>query len=131
MLDHGTLKFQLEDDILIIEGRGPWNREAMLLSSENADIVKKQRIKDKWGVIIILYGDPIHTPDAAQLLVEYVKYDKKNGRVATALILNGSKYPELGRRHITDLYNQAGEIAEFFNNITDAKKWMRSLLDSE
>jgi hypothetical protein len=77
MLDHGTLEFQLEDDILIIEGRGPWNREAMLLSSENADIVKKQRTKDKWGVIAILNGDPIHTPDAAQLLVEYIKYDKK------------------------------------------------------
>ncbi len=128
MLDHGTLDFKLEDNILIIEGRGPWNKEAMILSSENANLVQKQRTKDEWGVIAIINGEPIHTPDAAELLVEYIKYDKNNGRVATALILTDSTFPALGKRHISELYNKAGEAFQFFNNITDAKIWMHSLL---
>jgi len=128
MSDHGTLAFTLEDNILIIEGCGPWNKEAMVLSAHNADLVQRQRKKAKWGVIAVLNGDPIHTPDAAQLLIEYVKYDKQHGRIATALILTGSTCPELAKRHIADLYLKGGEVYQFFNNITDAKIWMATVL---
>lgn len=128
MQDHGTLCFELKDNILLIEGCGPWNKEAMLLSSKSAQLAQKQRTKEKWGVIAIINGEPVHTPDAAELLIEYVRNDKKDGRVATGLILTGSSFPELGKRHIAKLYNKAGEQFQFFNNIADAEVWVRSLL---
>jgi len=128
MSDHGTLAFKLEDNILMIEGCGPWNKEAMILSTHNAGLVQRQRKKARWGVIAVLNGDPIHTPDAAQLLIEYVKYDKQNGRIATALILTDSTCPELAKRHIADLYDKAGEDYQFFSNICDAKIWMATVL---
>ncbi|MFT6984331.1 MAG: hypothetical protein ACJAT7_000117 [Psychromonas sp.] len=128
MRDHGTLAFKLEDNILIIEGCGPWNKEAMVFSVDNANVVKKLCTRDKWGVIVVLKGDPIHTSDAAELLIEYIKYDKQNGRIATALILNDSTCPVLGKRHIAELYDKAGEDYKFFNNIFDAKVWMLTLL---
>ncbi|WP_369433847.1 hypothetical protein [Psychromonas sp. MME1] len=126
--DHGTLHFELVNNILMIEGCGPWNKEAMILSLSNANVVQRLRTHEKWGVIVTLNGDPIHTPEAAELLVEYVKYDKQNGRIATALILTDCTAPALGQRHLSDLYNQAGEAYQFFNNINDAKMWMTSIL---
>ena len=128
MLDHGILNFRLEDNILIIEGTGPWNREALLLSSDTAGLVQKQRIKKKWGVIAIFNGDPIYTPDAADLLIEYVTYDKLQGRVATAVILNCSSSPELGQKHIGKICKQAGEQCQFFENLCDAKIWIKQQL---
>lgn len=128
MLDHGILNFRLDDNILIIEGTGPWNREALLLSFDTAGLVQKQRIKKKWGVIAILNGDPIHTPDATTLLIEYVTYDKLHGRVATAVILKNARSPELGRKHIDKIYEQAGELCQFFDNLHDAKSWIKEQL---
>lgn len=131
MLDHGTLHFTLEENILIIDGRGPWNKEALLLSVANANAVQQNRSGDKWAVLVNVTGDPLHTPDAEELLVEYIKYDKQHGRVATALILTNSTSPELGKRHIADLYNRAGEQYQFFNNSAEAKSWLRALLVQE
>jgi len=131
MLDHGTLHFTLEDNMLIIDGRGPWNKEALQLSVFNANAVQQKRTSDKWAVLINVTGDPIHTPDAAELLVEYIKDEKNHGRVATALILTNSTSPELGKRHIADLYNRAGEQYQFFNNRADAKSWLNALLVQE
>ena len=131
MLDHGTLHFTLEEDILIINGRGPWNKEALLLSVANANTVQQTRSSDKWAVLVNVTGDPIHTPDAAELLTEYIKYDKQHGRVATALILTHSSSPELGKRHIAEVYTNAGEQYQFFNSSVEAKSWLRSLLVQE
>ena len=128
MLDHGILNFKLDDNILIIEGTGPWNKEALLLSSDTAGLAQKPRIKKKWGVIAILNGDPIHTPDAASLLIEYVTYDKLHGRVATAVILKNASSPEFGRKHIDKIYEQAGELCQFFENLCDAKIWIKQQL---
>ncbi|WP_022943313.1 hypothetical protein [Psychromonas hadalis] len=125
MLEHGILNIKLEDNILIIEGTGPWNREALLLSFDTAGVEQKRRISQKWAVITIFNGDPIYTPDAADLLIESIEYDKLHGRVATAVILKDSNFPGLGKRHLDKIYKKAGEPCQFFENLCDAKVWVK------
>ncbi len=128
MKDHGIFKLALENNILIVEGRGPWNKEALKISFANAKMMLKLREMGKWGIIAVMYGEPVHTPDAAELLIEQIKYEKTHGRTATAFILTNSTSPELGKRHLSDLCSKADETFQFFNNVTDAEIWMKPLL---
>ena len=121
---HGELTFKVEDNIMIVEGRGPWNLEAINLSSEDARLSHDQLYGKKWGVLAIIHGDPIHTPDAAQLLTEIVINDKKNGRVASALVLDADHHPEFGKFHIGEIYGNAKETFEFFKDIESARIWL-------
>ena len=76
-LSHGEYLFSIEGNLLIIEGYGPWNLEAIINSSDDSEDMHKKLYGTRWGVLAIIHGDPIHTPDAAELLADLVKKDKK------------------------------------------------------
>ena len=128
MRDHGTLHFELVDNILFIEGCGPWNEEALHLFSRNMDLSRKKEIVGEWAVLINVIGDPIYTPSAARALIKYLKDEKQHGRVATAIILTDSNSPEVGKWHISAVYNEAGENFKFFDSKEDATHWLMSVL---
>jgi hypothetical protein len=129
MNDHGIFSLNLDGNILTVEGFGPWNKEAMKISFVNAELMLKIQGKVKWGIIAIIHGDPVHTPDAAELLVEQIIEDKRRGRIATAFILSHSTAPNFGKLHFSGLCAKADETCEFFNNVTDADIWMKSKLE--
>lgn len=126
---HGNFTFKVENRLMIIEGKGPWNLEAINRSAEDASKCHKELYGAKWGVLAIIHGDPIHTPPAAALLTDLVKVDIKNGRTASALILDDSNHPVFGRHHISQIYRDAGETFDFFHNIAEAKTWLENQLE--
>lgn len=77
---HGNLKGSVEGNLLVIEGSGPWNAEAFLTTQSDFDALHKQLYGTKWAVLMIIHGDPIHTPEAAEILFRAVQNDKKIGR---------------------------------------------------
>jgi hypothetical protein len=128
MNDHGIFSLNLDGNILTVEGYGPWNKEAMEISFVNSEQMLKLKGKIKWGIIAIIHGDPFHTDDAAESLIEQMREDKKRGRIATAFILKDSTAPYFGKLHFANLCAKADETCEFFNSVTDAKIWMKSIL---
>lgn len=126
---HGTIGLSLEDRILTIEGDGPWNIESVYVSDEKVKPFTEKLAGKPWAVMVILGGEPIHVPEATELLIKIVKQDKKNGRVATAVILNQSNSPEFGKRHIGKIYSSAGEPYEFFDDEKTALAWLHSRLE--
>ena len=127
---HGELHFKVESNIQIIKGTGPWNLESIIKSANDVSKIHDELYGTKWCVLVIIHGQPIHTPEAAQLLVEAVIQDKKNGRVASALVLDESDNPDFGRQHIAEVYREAEEHFEFFNDIEIAKKWLNNQLNA-
>lgn len=125
---HGTLDFSLDSEIIIVEGRGPWNKEAMLEAQETMNKLHEQRSTDKWGLIAILSGDALLTPDAVASLVDSIAKGKKHGRMATAIIFKDSTSPTFGRIHIAETCEQAGESFQFFDEFTEAKAWVNSMI---
>ena len=125
---HGDLSFKVEGNIMLIEGERPWNLEAINSSADNARTCHEQLYGKPWGVLAIIHGDPIHTPDAAKLLTEIVIRDKQNGRTASALVLDEDHHPDFGKFHIGEIYGNAGETFEFFNDINSARKWLNEKL---
>ena len=128
---HGDLHFTVEGNLQIIMGTGPWNLESIKKSANDAAKAHAELYGTKWCVLAIIHGQPIHTPDAEKLLVEAVKKDKKNGRIASALILDESDNPDFGRHHITGIYREAGEYFEFFSDINSARKWLGDQLKQQ
>ena len=121
---HGELSITRDGQIMVIEGSGPWNLESLERSGEIALPIQNALKGTAWGVIAIIHGEPVHVPEAAQQLVQYVKNDIKNGRVGSALLVGNSNSPNFAENHIADIYRRAGETFEFFDDLESAKSWV-------
>ena len=126
---HGKLTFQIEKNILIIEGSGPWNKEAILGSTIDSSAIRNVLYKSSWVVLVRIKGEPVHTPGAALLLEKIVRKDKMNGRIASAVILEDSNYYDFGKWHIGEIYQNAGETFRFFHNEKSARKWLKEMIN--
>lgn len=123
-IPHGEVCVHREGRILILEGHGPWNVEALQHSTDKAQPILQELSGAPWGVMASIYGEPIHVPDAEAHLIELVKRDIENGRVGTALIVEKSNSPSFATQHFSSIYHRAGDNVEVFNNIKAAKRWL-------
>jgi hypothetical protein len=121
---HGTVKLDVTDRILNVEGTGPWNVESVIAAAKTVSPIIKQLSGQTWGVLVVLYGEPIYVSGAAEYLSEAIKNEKKLGRVATAVIVVESKSPEFAKSHLNQIYQKAGESARFFDNKQEANWWL-------
>ena len=123
-IPHGEVCVHREGRILILEGHGPWNVEALQHSTDKAQPILQELSGAPWGVIASIYGEPIHVPDAEAHLIQLVKRDIENGRVGTALIVEKSNSPSFATQHFSSIYHRAGDNVEVFNDIKAAKRWL-------
>lgn len=119
---HGTLIINREDNIVILDGVGPWNEESVLSAREFFSKLHQEMRNDVWGLIAILRGESVHTPEASEQLIESIKKDKRNGRFCSALVLSDAEFPQMAKIHITNIYKAAGETYEIFDSLIEAKK---------
>lgn len=123
-IPHGEVCVHREGRILILEGHGPWNVEALQHSTDKAQPILQELSGSPWGVMASIYGEPIHVPDAEAHLIQLVKKDIENGRVGTALIVEKSNSPSFASQHFSSIYHRAGDNVEVFNDTDAAKRWL-------
>lgn len=121
---HGTVKLDIADSILLVEGVGPWNKESVIQGDKTVEPLIRQLSGKPWAVLVTLYGEPIYVPEAAQILTRSIKTQKKQGRVASAVIVAESKSPEFAKSHLSQIYHNAGETVRFFSDSEQAKWWL-------
>lgn len=123
---HGETFLTIEDKILIVEGRGPWNLESITHTNIDPSALEHKEIliQSKWAVLVIAHGDAMFVPDARQMLVDIVKEDLKIGRVATAVVVQDCLSPIFIADHLTAIYSDAGDHVESFASIEQAKLWL-------
>ena len=83
-IPHGEVCVHREGRILILEGHGPWNVEALQHSTDKAQPILQELSGAPWGVMASIYGEPIHVPDAEAHLIELVKFESAH-RTMTCL----------------------------------------------
>jgi len=126
---HGRFNFSIENEnILIINGRGPWNKEAVAHLGDDQESLLKSLYGKPWGVLAIISGDPVHTQEASELLANIVYEDKQKGRKASALIFKDCNFPEIGKHDISKIYNKANEKYEFFDDRNAATSWLKEII---
>ncbi|NQZ33779.1 MAG: hypothetical protein HRU06_21125 [Oceanospirillaceae bacterium] len=125
------MSFNVEGNILVIEGQGPWNLDAI----DQSVIETKEKIEKlywkPWGVLVIAHGDSILIPEAVKKLIQIIESDRTKGRLATALIIRNCEIPNLVETHLGKIYMTAGDEFAFFDEEKDARQWLQQQLNSQ
>ena len=128
---HGSANIQRIDNIVVIDAVGPWNKESTVDASEFFAQAYQDLAGRPWGVIVIVNGEALYTPEACLNITRNIIRDKAQGRVLTALITSGSNFPGVTRDILTKVYEEADAEFQFFDEFEVAFKWMVEALDSK
>lgn len=121
---HGSLELQIQDRILYIEGCGPWNLESIKEAYNRFAPLVETLYGSPWGSLVVLHGDPIYVPDAANYIIKTIKNQRKKNFVASAILVGESNSPEFAKRHLSELHTKAGDTFRFFSNRDEANWWL-------
>ncbi len=121
---HGSIDVYTQDRILLVEGCGPWNLEAVKEAYNRFNPLLETLYGSPWGALVVLRGDPIYVPDAAEHLIKTIKHERRKGRVASAILVSESNSPEFAKRHLSELHTKAGDTHRFFSDKEDAAWWL-------
>ena len=121
---HGTLDVRQEGQLLIVEGTGPWNLESLEASGVVANPLVDKLSSEPWGVVLIIHGEPIYVPEAAEALVTIVREQRQRGRIASAVVVEDCFSPRFARNHIGEIYDRAGETYKFLPDMDQAKEYV-------
>jgi len=127
---HGSLDLQLQDRMLYVEGCGPWNLESIKEAVRRYSTLVEGLYGSPWGAIVVLHGDPIYVPDAANCIIKTIKSQRNNGLVASAILVGESNSPEFAKRHLSELHTKAGDTFRFFPNQEQAAWWLLQKITS-
>lgn len=130
-LAHGELHIEVEGSLLIIDGQGPWNLNAIDICVVENDKKVTDLYGKPWGVLFTAKGDAILVPEARNKLIEIIKQERKKGRVATALTIEHCSVPLMVEAQFKDLYTSAGDEYAFFTSKAQAKLWLQQQLEQE
>jgi len=121
---HGDLSARSINNILFIEGTGPWNIEKLKYMEVAAKDMLAKLYQQPWAVLCIMHGEIAFLPDAAAMLTEVIRQDKHKNRVATAIVITNSNLVCFSKGHLSKIYNDAGETFEFFDDRESAMSWL-------
>lgn len=126
---HGDIQLSVNDGLLIIEGSGPANLEAVLCYQREA-----QRYRDKlnphpWGSLVLLRGEPLLPPEAKSLLVTTIQFACTQSLVATAVVFMDVKHASTVRFFWDSVYAETELLHAFFENENDARAWLHKQID--
>lgn len=121
---HGSLNLDIQDRILMIDGCGPWNLEAVNEAYSRFKPLVETLYGSPWASLITFSGEPIYVPDAANYIIKTIKHERRMGHVASAILVDGSNSPEFAKRHLSELHTKAGDTFRFFSDKEQAAWWL-------
>lgn len=130
LLEPGLSFLTIENNLLIIQGSGAWNLNAIDRSENQASQDISSLYGKPWGVLLLLKGDSIFIPEAREKLTHIIKEDRLKGRRATALVLTECSVPNIVTEHLCSLYTGAGDEFCEFDDADSAKQWLAQQLDN-
>jgi hypothetical protein len=106
---HGFFEVRVEGRILISRVCGPWNLEAVEAYRDEVNRHIKSLIGQPWGVLAIVGGEPIHTPESMQGVTDVIRLHRSLGRCATALVFADVEAVSLMKMMLAPMYIQSQE----------------------
>ena len=119
---HGDSNIHVEDNIIILESRGPWNAEYFQeLHRQLTTIVQDNALTD-YGVLLIPLGEAIGVHGAMDSHVNFVRQSQTK---AIAINLSRCETPFSTESLCRVLYDDANIKYEFFFSTEEAKQWLK------
>lgn len=123
-LPHGEYHLTIEDDLMFIEARGPFNVEVVDQYMREVAVLIQQ-MQPPWGQIITLHQDSLFTPEAEQLMYKMVADRKQSGVVASAVVMLNPKGQFVVEQQVGNIYQQSQVSHRYFRDYNAALCWVR------
>lgn len=128
--EHGRLKLSTVGQILIIEGEGPANIEAIKDYQTRVVQYREAIMQAPWASLVLLSGVPLITADGIDLLHQIVTDAKALKLKATAIVFIDVEFENVIRQFWESIYKDVGVTYGFFDTEQDAKEWLLKILGS-
>lgn len=126
MAPHGNRAIWTDGRILMSRNTGPFNLEALRLSTERTR-TERIRLSDSgpWASIAIMDGSIMFTPEALDLVRENMSDPERNGNlVASAFVMSPDiEGYSLCEEIFAPIYALAGASFRVFEDFDDAHEW--------
>ena len=120
---HGDTNVIVEDNILIIKSRGPWNIEYVHgLHQQLISVVENHNLSN-YGVLLIPLGEAIGVHETMEYHVNFLRQGKAK---AVAINLSQCETPHSTESMCRVAYQTANLEHEFFYSNEEAKLWLKN-----
>jgi hypothetical protein len=127
--EHGSYQVTFDGHIILINATGPWNEETALSYAEEIKTLQRKVSGACLGIVFVVQGESIGTPDAKEALQELQQWRVKEGYVwPTAMVFLDTDRRFLYEAIFRDLYKLSPMPPRFFPAIDQAKKWLMEVV---
>jgi len=122
---HGVATLDVQDQIVLLRVKGPWNAELVMQIHENVREARPQLTGARWGMMVIVTGSAVFGPDAMEATrTAALQQTLTMGRAATAWVIapfvEGSTFMP---RIIQGLYSDPADV-RIFEAVPSAMSWL-------
>lgn len=117
---HGCSKIRIENNVLILELAGSFNKEGVKLVHNNVQSLISEQSPSKWSLIIFLERHTLLTMEAIEDTRYFFLWSQKHGCEKVAYVAISSIQIDATNLIFNNINIEKG----FFKNIEDAKKWI-------
>ena len=121
---HGDIRVSVDDRLMIIEGTGPANIEAVQVYQENAQRFRDMLNEGPWASLVLLKGEPLLSPEAKSKLIEIIRYASTQKVIATGVVMQDLPYIKTIRHFWTSVYEETTLPYRFFDDEDQARSWL-------
>ncbi|MGB1263808.1 MAG: hypothetical protein ACPG52_12925 [Cognaticolwellia sp.] len=122
---HGTLKMDVEDNIILIDAQGPWNIEYLDHLHQKMAQAVLQVDRNNYGVLLTPKGEAISVEAGLEYHANFVR---QGSTKAVALNLAHCTTSLLTENLFSKIYRAANMKHAFFDNALDARCWLENEL---
>ena len=128
---HGSYTIAHQDNILLVDAKGPFNQMIMTKYQEKNHSICEQLKSKPWGSLVTYHGNEIFNPDAEQALIEMTQYRVKHNMVANATVILDSNHADLQQMQLRRIYQSSKIVFHVFSDFDSAKNWLSTFLDKK
>lgn len=131
---HGLIEIVMDGDFLYYSATGPFNEELFdRFAIAQSSYLKELNHPTPWASIATFIGCAMFTPEAIQRYADVMRAPKPAGLtpVATAFVMGPDiEGAKIMAPHFRRIYQAIGRPFEVFQNLEEAQKWARAMLDA-
>lgn len=122
-IPHGEYRVEVQNNILLIEARGPFNKE--VVTAYTADVLQAlEQMEPPWGQVIVLHQDSVFTPEAESQLAKKVAQSKALGLVASGVVILNTQIEFVIKQQLSQVYKQSDVLHNYFDAEDAARSWV-------
>lgn len=120
---HGEYRISLEDNLLLVEAKGPFNSEIVVNYAADMEWAVKQVVAP-WAQLIILHQEGLFTPNAEKQMYSTISARKELGLSASAIVIIGASARFAMEMQISRIYNDLQVKHQYFDSEKEAREWL-------